>query len=416
MSANISETFQYLHALAEERIIVLDGAMGTMIQQYDLEEPDFRGDILENHSVDLKGNNDLLVLTRPDIIKKIHRQYIDSGSDIIGTNTFNGTKVAQADYETEHLCHQINMAAAKLAREAADEYQKDNPSKRVFVAGALGPTNKTCSLSPDVNDPGFRAVGFDDLVEDYYEQAKSLVEGGVDILLPETVFDTLNLKACLFAIRQLFLDIGRELPVMVSVTITDLSGRTLSGQTIGAFWNSIRHAKPFSVGINCALGAKDMRPYIAELSKISDCYISCYPNAGLPNPLSETGYDESPSDTAGFLKEFAESGFLNLVGGCCGTTPDHIGAIAEGVLEFAPRKIPDIEAGLFLSGLEEFNLVGDSSPFVMVGERTNVTGSPKFRKLIKADDFDGALAVARQQVLNGANIIAQIYKKPRVCE
>ena len=400
-----SDIFAALEDFCAQKIVMLDGAMGTMIQGYGLEEADFRNEALLDHPSDLKGNNDLLCLTRPDIIKEVHLKYLQAGTRILGTNTFNGTRVAQEDYGTGHLVGDINRAAAKVAASAREAFLKDKPNEKVFIAGALGPTNKTCSISPDVNDPGARATSFDDLRKDYYEQASALIEGGVDILLPETVFDTLNLKACLFALEELFETLGYRVPVMISVTITDLSGRTLSGQTISAFWNSVRHAKPFSVGINCALGAKDMRPYIAELAKIADCYISCYPNAGLPNPLSETGYDESPEDTSSLLLDFAESGFLNFVGGCCGTTPAHIAAISRKVSPCRPRVVPEVASGLKLSGLEEFNLMGEGDPFVMVGERTNVTGSPRFKKLIKADDFDGALSVARQQVLNGANII-----------
>lgn len=400
-----TEVFDQLSELAEQEIVMLDGAMGTMIQGYKLNEADFRGELLKDHPSDLLGNNDILSLTRPDVIKAIHLKYLEAGTRILGTNTFNGTRIAQEDYKTEHLAYDINLFAARVAKEAAKEFIDEHPNETVFIAGALGPTNKTCSISPDVNDPGYRAIDFDSLVTDYLEQARALVEGGVDILLPETVFDTLNLKACLFAIRMLFEEIGYEIPVMISVTITDLSGRTLSGQTIGAFWNSIRHSKPFSVGINCALGAKDMRPYIAELSEIADCYISCYPNAGLPNPLSDTGYDELPEDTAKALYDFASNGFLNFVGGCCGTTPDHIRAIREATIKESPRSIPSLPDALRLSGLEEYNLKIEDRSFVMIGERTNVTGSPKFRKLIKEDDFDSALAIARQQVVNGANVI-----------
>ena len=393
-----------LKQLAKKKILIIDGAMGTMIQRYKLEEEDFRTPALKTHPVDLKGNNDLLCLSKPEIIKEIHRAYLDAGADIIGTNTFNGTTIAQEDYKTEGLVYEMNYQAAKLARETAEQFRKDT-GKEVFVAGALGPTNKTASLSPDVNDPGYRATDFDQLAASYKDQAKALVDGGAQILLPETVFDTLNLKACLFGIESLFDDLGKRLPLMISVTITDKSGRTLSGQTVGAFWNSIKHANPFSVGINCALGAQDMRPYIEELSKIADCYISCYPNAGLPNPLSDTGYDETPEDTSRQLEDFAQNSFVNLVGGCCGTTPDHIKAVATKLDGMAPRPIPEIAPSLRLSGLEALNISTDSAPFLMVGERTNVTGSPKFRRLIQDDDFDSALSVAKQQVTNGANII-----------
>ncbi len=380
--------------------------MGTMIQQHKLEERDFRGDLFKDHEKDLKGNNDLLSLTRPDIISDIHLQYLRAGADIIETNTFSATRIAQADYGLEHVAYELNRRSAELAREACEEVMRESPGRKCFVAGAIGPTNRTCSLSPNVNDPGYRAVTFDQLVENYHEQIRGLVDGGADLLLPETTFDTLNLKAAIFAIEK-FRDGGAvRLPVMLSVTITDASGRTLSGQTVEAFWNSVRHARPLSVGINCALGAVEMRPYIAELSKVADCYLSCYPNAGLPNPLSETGYDETPRDTSGFLEEFAEAGFVNIVGGCCGTTPAHIAAIVERLGAIEPRKIPEVASATRLSGLEPLNVRnGTDKPFLMVGERTNVTGSPQFRKLIEQGNFDQALVVARQQVENGANVI-----------
>ena len=296
---------QKLLELVKNRIVFMDGAMGTMIQRYKLEEKDFRGDRFLDSKIDLKGNNDLLSITRPDIIKEIHTKYLDAGSDIIETNTFSATKIAQADYELEEVAYELNVQSAKIAKEACEEFEKNNPNRQCFVAGALGPTNKTASISPDVNNPAYRGITFDELVENYYEQAKGLVEGGVDILLPETTFDTLNIKAAIFAINKLKTELNKDIPVMLSVTITDASGRTLSGQTVEAFWNSVKHANPFSVGINCALGAQEMRPYIEELSKISNCYVSCYPNAGLPNPLSDTGYDETPDQTSENLKEFA---------------------------------------------------------------------------------------------------------------
>lgn len=390
----------------KDRILILDGAMGTVIQTYKLQEEDFRKGHFENHPKDLKGNNDLLVLTRPDVIKKIHLDYLKAGADIIETNTFNGTRIAQADYGLEHMVPELNKAAARLAKEACEEFMKVNLGRKCYVAGAMGPTNKTASLSPDVNNPGYRAITFDELVENYYEEAKCLLEGGVDILLPETTFDTLNLKAALFAIQKIEEERQEKLPVMISVTITDQSGRTLSGQTVEAFWNSVSHMKPLSVGINCALGAEEMRPYIKNLSDIADCYVSCYPNAGLPNPLSITGYDETPESLSATLKEFAESGFLNIVGGCCGTTPPHIAAISQQMKGLKPRIRPSIEFKTRLSGLEPLSLVSDGErPFIMVGERTNVTGSPKFSKLIKENKFDEALEVAKQQVENGANII-----------
>ncbi len=401
-----TDTYKKLERLLAERILFLDGAMGTMIQRHTLEEEDFRGEIFKDHNLDLKGNNDLLSLTRPDIISEIHRQYFEAGSDIVETNTFSSTSIAQADYGLESVVKDLNIKSAQLAKKVARQIMDENPGRECFVAGAMGPTNKTASMSPDVNDPAFRAVSFEELVEAYYEQAEALVEGGVDILLPETTFDTLNLKAAIFAIEKLFEDIGKRLPVMLSATITDQSGRTLSGQTIGAFWNSVRHARPLSVGINCALGAEDMRPYIQELSNIADCFISCYPNAGLPNPLSETGYDQTPNITAELLDDFGKSGFLNMVGGCCGTTPDHIGEIVKTIKDHPPRKIPDIEPATRLSGLEPLTIKNEKdSPFIMVGERTNVTGSPRFAKLVKDDDYESALSVALQQVENGANII-----------
>lgn len=384
----------------------LDGAMGTVIQTYHLNEEDFRKGHFEDHHKGLKGNNDLLVLTRPDVIKQIHLDYLKAGADIIETNTFNGTRIAQADYGLEHMVPELNKAAARLAKEACLEFMKENPDRKCYVAGALGPTNKTASLSPDVNNPGYRAISFDELVENYYEEAKCLLEGGVDILLPETTFDTLNLKAALFAIQKIEEELQMKLPLMISVTITDQSGRTLSGQTVEGFWNSIRHTKPLSVGINCALGAEEMRPYMQDLSNISECYVSCYPNAGLPNPLSITGYDETPESLSTTLLEFADSGFLNIVGGCCGTTPPHIEAISRRLKNSKPRNPSQIEPRTRLSGLESLNLKSEGErPFIMVGERTNVTGSPKFSTLIKEHKYDEALAVARQQVENGANII-----------
>ncbi|MCZ6468813.1 MAG: methionine synthase [Candidatus Dadabacteria bacterium] len=404
MTKPVSQSYDLISKLLKERIVFLDGAMGTMIQDYKLEEEDFRGEQFKDHHIDLKGNNDLLCLTRPEIITEIHRSYLEAGADIIETNTFNANKLSQSDYELQHIIPELNKAAAQVARIAVDEFMSENPDRKCFVAGALGPTNKTASLSPDVNDPAYRGVTFDELVETYYEQVKWLVEGGVDIILAETTFDTLNLKAAIYGIQNFLDEHPAQLPLMLSVTITDASGRTLSGQTIEAFWNSVRHAKPLSVGINCALGAQEMRPYIEELSKIADCYISCYPNAGLPNPLSETGYDETPEDTSGFLEEFAQSGFINIVGGCCGTTPDHIGALVKKIKGLTPRTIPTLTQATRLSGLEALNFAEDS-PFLMVGERTNVTGSPRFSKLIKEDDFDTALSVAKQQVENGANII-----------
>jgi 5-methyltetrahydrofolate--homocysteine methyltransferase len=395
-----------LEQTLQKRILILDGAMGTMVQLHKLQEEDYRGERFKNHHKDLKGNNDLLVLTKPQVIYDIHMAYLESGADIIETNTFNGTTIAQADYGLEHIVYELNVEAARLAKKACVDYEK-RTGKKTYVAGAIGPTNKTASLSPDVNNPGYRATSFDDLKTAYREEVLGLLEGGVDILLPETTFDTLNLKAALFAIAEVEEERGEKLPLMISVTITDLSGRTLSGQTVEAFWNSIRHSKPLSVGINCALGAKEMHPYIRELARISDCYISCYPNAGLPNPLSATGYDETPESLALSLESMADEGIVNIVGGCCGTTPKHIGKIAEVLANYKARPKPEnLVPMMKLSGLEPVNFSWDKvRSFIMIGERTNVTGSPKFAKLIKEDKYDEALQVARSQVENGANIL-----------
>lgn len=331
-----------IQSCLQERILVIDGAMGTMIQRYKLEEADYRGERFKNWPCDVKGNNDLLCLTRPDIIEAIHKQYLEAGADIIETNTFNAQAVSLADYEMQSLAFEINMAAATIARKAADEYTAKNPEKPRFVAGAIGPMNKTLSLSPDVNNPGFRAVTFDEVATAYYEQVKALVEGGVDVLLIETIFDTLNAKAAIYAVKQYFRDENKpELPVMISGTITDASGRTLSGQTLEAFYIAVKHAKPLSIGLNCALGAAQMRPHIEELSAIAACYTSAYPNAGLPNAMGE--YDEHPEQTAHFIEDWAKEGFVNIVGGCCGTTPDHIQHIAEHVKNFTPRPLPVVE-------------------------------------------------------------------------
>jgi len=392
-----------LAELFAERILFLDGAMGTMIQQHKLEEADFRDASLADAKGDLKGNNDLLSITRPDIVEKIHRDFFEAGADIVETNTFSGTTIAQADYGLEHRVRDINIESAKLARKVADEVAAKE-GRPTFVAGAIGPTNRTCSMSPDVNRPEYRATSYDELYKAYYEQTEALVEGGVDLLLPETVFDTLNLKACLHAIEDFQETLDERLPVIVSVTITDQSGRTLSGQTVEACWNSIRHARPLCVGLNCALGADLMRPFLRELSRVADTYVHVYPNAGLPNPLAATGYDETPEHTGNAVGGFAADGLVNLVGGCCGTTPEHIRAVVEEVSQYEPRQIPELPLAQRLSGLEAFNIAPKHS-FVMVGERTNVTGSPRFKKMIKADDWDGALAVATQQVENGANII-----------
>ncbi|SFU65394.1 methionine synthase (B12-dependent) [Nitrosomonas eutropha] len=393
-----------LKQLLAERILMLDGAMGTMIQSYKLSESDYRGERFADFPHDLKGNNDLLCLTKPEVIRAIHRAYLEAGSDIIETNTFNSNAPSMADYHMQDLVYELNVAGARLACEEARAMEAKQPDKPRFVAGVIGPTTKTASLSPDVNDPGFRAITFDDLVESYTESVSGLVDGGADILLVETIFDTLNAKAALFAIEQYFETHGLRLPVMISVTITDASGRNLSGQTPEAFWNSVRHARPLSVGINCALGAELMRPYVQELSNVSEVYTSAHPNAGLPNPLAETGYDETPEYTARLIKDFAQSGFVNIVGGCCGTTPEHIAAIVEAVQNIPPRKLPDIPKKLRLSGLEPLS-IDESSLFVNVGERTNVTGSKAFARLVLSGNYAEGLVVARNQVENGAQII-----------
>ena len=385
---------------AQQRILILDGAMGTMIQRHTLEEEHFRGERFAGWHTDLKGNNDLLSLTQPDIICDIHRAYLEAGADIIETNTFNSTQVSQADYQMEAISREINVASAKLARVAADEFS--TPERPRFVAGILGPTSRTASLSPDVNDPGARNVTFDELVDNYTESTHALIEGGVDLIMVETIFDTLNAKAALFAVQLVFEELGTELPVMISGTITDASGRTLSGQTPEAFWNSVRHSKPVSIGLNCALGPKELRPHLLEISNVADTLVSAHPNAGLPNEFG--GYDLDPANMAETVAEFASAGLLNIVGGCCGTTPEHIRAIAEAVADIAPRQIPDIAPACRLSGLEPFTIKSDSL-FVNVGERCNVTGSAVFKRLILEENYDAALEVARQQVINGAQII-----------
>ncbi len=393
---------EFARRLAAGRILILDGAMGTMIQTYKLGEADFRGDRFVDHHKDVKGDNELLSLTRPDVILAIHRQYLEAGTDVLSTNTFGATSVAQGDYELHDIAYELNLASAKLARQACEEFA--TPEHPRFVAGALGPQPKTASISPDVNDPSARNITFDQLVVAYTEQLNGLLDGGIDIVLIETIFDTLNAKAAIFAVETVFEERGIRLPVMISGTVTDASGRILSGQTVEAFWNSVRHARPLTIGLNCALGAALMRPYVAELSKICDTYICVYPNAGLPNPMSETGFDETPADTSSLLREFAESGFVNMVGGCCGTTPEHIAAILKAMQGVAAREVPDVPIKTRLSGLEALN-IDDDSLFVNVGERTNVTGSKAFLRLIREEKFDEALAVARQQVENGAQII-----------
>ncbi len=382
--------------------MILDGGMGTMIQDYKLEEKDYRGERFADWQVDVKGNNDLLVLTQPEIIKAIHREYLLAGADIIETNTFNATQIAMADYEMESISREINVEAARLARLACDEILKETPNRPRYVAGVLGPTNRTCSISPDVNDPAFRNVSFDELVDAYTESLAGLIEGGSDIILIETIFDTLNAKACIYAVETYFEEHNIHLPVMISGTITDASGRTLSGQTTEAFWNSVRHAKPISIGLNCALGPKELRQYVEELSRISETFVSAHPNAGLPNAFG--AYDETPEQMAEEIGEWARSGFLNIIGGCCGTTPAHIKAIREAVETEAPRVLPELPIECRLSGLEPMN-IGADTLFVNVGERTNVTGSAMFKRLIKEQDYETALDVARQQVENGAQII-----------
>jgi 5-methyltetrahydrofolate--homocysteine methyltransferase len=403
----ISSTEAHLRDLLSRRILILDGAMGTMIQQYKLTEEDFRGTRFADFAVPgkevfVKGNNELLTLTQPQIISEIHEKYLAAGADLIESNTFGATTVAMDDYHMGHLAYEMNVVAARLARAACDKYS--TPDKPRFVAGALGPTPKTASISPDVNDPAARNVTFDQLVTAYLDQTRALVEGGADVLLVETIFDTLNCKAALFAIDAFFEESGKRLPIMISGTVTDASGRILSGQTVPAFWNSVRHAKPLTVGLNCALGAALMRPYAEELSKIADTFVCIYPNAGLPNPMSDTGFDETPDVTSSLLKDFAESGFVNIAGGCCGTTPDHIKAIADTVRSIAPRKLPEVPVTMKLSGLEPF-VIDEDSLFVNVGERTNVTGSKAFARMILNEQYDEALSVARQQVENGAQII-----------
>ncbi|RXS98273.1 methionine synthase [Acinetobacter junii] len=393
-------TLATLKSLLAQRILIIDGAMGTMIQRHKLEEEDYRGERFADWASDLKGNNDLLVLTQPQIIQGIHEAYLDAGADIIETNSFNGTRVSMSDYHMEDLVPEINREAARLARAACDKYS--TPDKPRFVAGVLGPTSRTCSISPNVNDPAFRNITFDELKENYIEATHALIEGGADILLIETVFDTLNCKAAIFAVKEVFKQIGYELPLMISGTITDASGRTLTGQTAEAFWNSVRHGDLLSIGFNCALGADAMRPHVKTISDVADTFVSAHPNAGLPNAFGE--YDETPEQTAAFIKEFAESGLINITGGCCGTTPDHIRAIYQAVKDIPPRKIPETVHACRLSGLEPFNIYDDSL-FVNVGERTNVTGSKKFLRLIREENFAEALEVAQQQVEAGAQII-----------
>jgi 5-methyltetrahydrofolate--homocysteine methyltransferase len=401
LSTRPARTQALLDAL-KQRILVLDGAMGTMIQQYRLTEEQYRGERFRDFAHAVKGNNDLLTLTRPQVIREVHASYLEAGADILETNTFNSTSVSLADYHMEHLVHELNFEAAKLARDVADGFSIRFPGKPRFVAGVLGPMNRTLSLSPDVNDPGFRAVNFDQVKGAYREALRGLVDGGADIILLETIFDTLNGKAALFAIDEYFDEIGARLPIMISGTITDASGRTLSGQTAEAFYNSVRHANPLSVGFNCALGARQLRPHVEELARVAEMYVSAHPNAGLPNAMAE--YDELPAETAAFIGEWARNGWLNITGGCCGTTPAHIKAIAEAVAIHQPRALPQVEKKCRLSGLEPLN-IGDDSLFVNVGERSNVTGSKAFARLILNGDYAEALSVARQQVESGAQVI-----------
>jgi 5-methyltetrahydrofolate--homocysteine methyltransferase len=390
-----------LHAAARERLLIIDGAMGTMVQTYGLTEADYRGTRFASWSRDLKGNNDLLILTRPDVVGEIHRAYLAAGADIIETATFNSTRISMADYEMQSIVRELNVEGARLARRVCDEFEAKDGRPR-WVAGVLGPLNRTASLSPDVNDPGARNVVFADLIEAYVEATEGLLDGGADVILIETIFDTLNAKGAIFAVEQVFEQRGERVPVMISGTITDASGRTLTGQTTEAFWNSVMHAKPFSIGLNCALGAKDLRAYVQELSRVADCYVTVHPNAGLPNEMG--GYDETPDYTSSILKEFADAGLVNVVGGCCGTTPAHIKAIANAVRNVKPRALPDVPKRLRLSGLEPL-VIGPDSNFVNIGERTNVTGSKKFAELIIGGHYDQALEVARQQVEAGAVII-----------
>ncbi len=398
----MNQTEARLRELLAQRILILDGAMGTMVQRYALDEAAFRGERFAGHGRDLKGNNELLSLTRPTVIREIHEAYFAAGADLIETNTFGATSIAQADYGLSELAYEMNVASARLARAACEHYASAERPR--FVAGALGPQPKTASISPDVNDPAARSVSFEELRAAYHEQVRGLLDGGVDVLLLETIFDTLNAKAALFAIDELFEERGVRLPLMISGTVTDASGRILSGQTVEAFWNSVRHARPLTIGLNCALGAALMRPYIEELASRADTFVSVYPNAGLPNPMAETGFDEGPEATSGLLAEFARSGFVNVAGGCCGTTPEHIAAIAAALAGVAPRVVPVVSPALRLAGLEACN-IGVDSLFVNVGERTNVTGSKAFARLILSAQYDEALVVARQQVESGAQVI-----------
>ncbi|MDX1971776.1 MAG: methionine synthase [Candidatus Sumerlaeia bacterium] len=391
-----------LESLLQQRILVIDGAMGTMIQRYKLQEADFRGERWKNHGCLLKGNNELLSILRPDVIGGIHAKFLEAGADIIETNTFGAQRISQADYELEEISYELNVASARLAKEVAERYS--TPEKPRYVAGAIGPTTKTATISPKVEDPGFRAITFDQLVEAYAEQTRGLMDGGVDIILVETIFDTLNAKAALYAVEEVFQERGERLPIMISLTITDQSGRNLSGQTAEAFWHSVKHSKPLIIGLNCALGADAMKPFIETFSEIATCYTSLYPNAGLPNPMSETGFDETPESMAEVMVGYAERGWLNIAGGCCGTTPEHIKAVGDAVTQYPPRTIPSVPQRPTWAGLEALNIT-ENFNLIMVGERTNITGSPKFAKLIKEGNLEEALSIARQQVENGAHIL-----------
>ncbi|MCB0045226.1 MAG: methionine synthase, partial [Caldilineaceae bacterium] len=391
-----------LQGLARERILILDGAMGTMIQSYNLTEEEYRGARFADWPSPLRGNNDLLSLTQPAIIEEIHRAFLEAGADILETNTFSATAIAQADYGMEALAYELNVASARIARRAADAMSARTPARPRFVAGALGPTNRTASISPDVNDPSFRNVTYDELKNAYKEQARGLMDGGADLLLIETIFDTLNAKAAFFGVDELFAERGESLPVMISGTVVDASGRTLSGQTTEAFWIAMEHVRPISVGLNCALGADEMRPYLETLSNVADTLVSLYPNAGLPNEFGE--YDDTPEHMAKVLGGFARDGFLNIVGGCCGTTPDHIRAIAAAVADAAPRRVPEIPVRTRLSGLEPLVITQETN-FINIGERTNVAGSAKFKRLIKEDAYEEAASVAAQQIESGAQLI-----------
>ncbi|MFH2136004.1 MAG: methionine synthase [Pseudomonadota bacterium] len=398
----MNNTAHPIENLLQQRILILDGATGTMIQRHKLTEADYRGERFADWPSDLKGNNDLLVITKPEVIKNIHREYLAAGADIVETNTFGANATTLKAYGMEALNYELNVAGARLAREACDEFA--TPDKPRFAAGVLGPTDKTATISPDVNDPAARNISFDQLVSDYSDATRGLMDGGADLILIETIFDTLNAKAAIFAVQSVFEERGTSLPIMISGTITDASGRTLTGQVTEAFYTSLAHAKPISIGLNCALGAEELRQYVEELSRVANCYVSAHPNAGLPNPLAETGYDDTPENMAGHIKEWAESGFLNIIGGCCGTSPDFIKAIADTVKDIAPRKIPSNPVECRLSGLEPFN-IGDQSLFVNVGERCNVAGSAKFKRLIMEGQYEEALEICKQQVETGAQVI-----------